>query len=73
MSFLAHRSRTALAVRRLVSAARRLRRQFDTYRLEQRERLRMAAELATSSDRELGELGYSRADLISIARGTYQR
>jgi uncharacterized protein YjiS (DUF1127 family) len=73
MPFLAHRSRTGLAVRRVVSAARRFRRQFNIYRLEQRERGRMAAELATSTDRELGELGYSRADLICIARGTYQR
>jgi uncharacterized protein YjiS (DUF1127 family) len=73
MSFLTYRSRTGLAFRRLVSTARRFRSQFDTYRLEQRERLRMTAELATASDRELGELGYSRADLISIARGTYQR
>jgi uncharacterized protein YjiS (DUF1127 family) len=73
MSFAVYRSRTGLAVRRIVGAARRFRRQLNTTRLEQRERGRMIAELATSTDRELGELGYSRADLISIARGTYER
>jgi uncharacterized protein YjiS (DUF1127 family) len=73
MSSFDHRSRTGLAFRRIASIARHLRRRLDVYRLEQRERVRMAAELSTANDRELGELGYSRADLVAIARGTYQR
>jgi uncharacterized protein YjiS (DUF1127 family) len=53
--------------------ARRVRTRLNAYRLEQREQARVIAELSNSSDRELGELGYSRADLIAIARGTYER
>jgi uncharacterized protein YjiS (DUF1127 family) len=64
--------RTGLALR-LAMIARRVRRRVDAYRLEQRERARVVAELSASSDRELRELGYSRADLIAIARGTYLR
>ena len=40
---------------------------------ERRERLVMARELATYTDRELGEMGFSRADLPAIAAGTYRR
>lgn len=42
-------------------------------RATRRERLVMATELASYSDRELGELGFSRADLPAIAAGTYRR
>ncbi|GAB0113485.1 hypothetical protein [Acidisoma sp. C75] len=42
-------------------------------RAERRERLVMARELDTYSDRELGELGFSRADLPAIVAGTYRR
>ena len=37
------------------------------------EREQMARELSTYTDRELGELGFSRADLPMIAAGTYRR
>lgn len=37
------------------------------------ERARIVAELDASTDRELAELGFSRADLPAIARGTYRR
>jgi len=37
------------------------------------ERVQMARELSTYTDRELGELGFSRADLPMIAAGTYRR
>jgi uncharacterized protein YjiS (DUF1127 family) len=69
MSNLDQRSRTGLVFRRLASLAHRLQSRLDDHR----ERTRMAAELSTASDRELGELGYSRADVVAIARGTYQR
>jgi uncharacterized protein YjiS (DUF1127 family) len=72
MSIVEHPRRTGLALR-IASVARTIRRRVDAYRLEQRERARVVSELSTSSDRELKELGYSRADLIAIARGTYQR
>jgi hypothetical protein len=36
------------------------------------ERVQMARELSTYTDRELGELGFSRADLPMIAAGTYR-
>ena len=42
-------------------------------RAERRERRQMARELSTYTDRELNELGYSRADLPMIAAGTYRR
>ncbi|HEX3984957.1 MAG TPA: hypothetical protein VHX12_14790 [Acidisoma sp.] len=42
-------------------------------RAERAERVQMARELASYSDRELGELGFSRADLPMIAAGTYRR
>jgi hypothetical protein len=37
------------------------------------ERAQIARELSTYTDRELGELGFSRADLPMIAAGTYRR
>jgi uncharacterized protein YjiS (DUF1127 family) len=42
-------------------------------REELREFRQQARELATFTDRELGELGFSRGDLPSIAAGTYRR
>jgi len=33
----------------------------------------MARELSSHSDRELADMGFSRADLPAIARGTYRR
>jgi uncharacterized protein YjiS (DUF1127 family) len=72
MLSLEYPRRTGLAFR-LATIARSIRRRVDAYRLEQRERARVIAELSASSDRELQELGYSRADLIAIARGTYVR
>jgi uncharacterized protein YjiS (DUF1127 family) len=43
------------------------------HRAERRERFAMARELASYSDHELGEMGFSRADLPAIAAGTYRR
>jgi hypothetical protein len=40
---------------------------------ERAERVQMARELNAYSDRELGELGFSRADLPQIVAGTYAR
>jgi len=37
------------------------------------EREQVARELSTYTDRELGELGFSRADIPMIAAGTYRR
>jgi uncharacterized protein YjiS (DUF1127 family) len=42
-------------------------------REELREYRQQARELAAYTDRELGELGFSRGDLPSIASGTYRR
>jgi uncharacterized protein YjiS (DUF1127 family) len=42
-------------------------------RVARLERQQMARELATYTDRDLGELGFSRADLPMIAAGTYRR
>jgi uncharacterized protein YjiS (DUF1127 family) len=67
-----HRHRDGLTSR-LASAAHNISRRLEAYRRKRRERARVVAELSISSDRELAELGYSREDLIAIARGTYQR
>ena len=50
-----------------------LRQSMADRRVERRERQQMARELATYTDRELGELGFSRGDLPMIAAGTYRR
>ena len=42
-------------------------------RLIRAERARIVNELNSCTDRELGELGFSRADFPAIANGTYQR
>jgi uncharacterized protein YjiS (DUF1127 family) len=42
-------------------------------RAARQERAQIARELSTYTDRELGELGFSRADLPMIAAGTYRR
>ncbi len=42
-------------------------------RAERRVRERVARELESYTDRELGELGFSRYDLPMIAAGTYRR
>jgi uncharacterized protein YjiS (DUF1127 family) len=44
-----------------------------TRREELREFRQQARELASFTDRELAELGFSRGDLPSIAAGTYRR
>jgi len=50
-----------------------LRETLTQRRAERAERLQIARELSTYTDRELGELGFSRADLPMIAAGTYRR
>ena len=46
---------------------------FTAWRTEQRERARIARELATYSDRELFDLRIQRADFPAIINGTYTR
>lgn len=50
-----------------------LRRMIADRRAERRERVQMARELDSYSDRDLAELGFSRADLPQIVAGTYRR
>lgn len=57
----------------LTTALHHVHDRLEGYRQEHRARAQVIAELSTASDRELAELGYSREDLIAIARGTYQR
>jgi uncharacterized protein YjiS (DUF1127 family) len=40
---------------------------------ESRERRRIARELSTYTDAELGELGFSRFDIPAVAAGTFRR
>lgn len=61
------------AVASLAGAMRRLRDQRQARAAERRGQLRIAGELASASDRDLAELGFSRADIGEIARGTYRR
>jgi uncharacterized protein YjiS (DUF1127 family) len=50
-----------------------LTRQMADRRAARHERAQIARELSSYTDRELGELGFSRADLPMIAAGTYRR
>ena len=50
-----------------------LNRSMAERRVARLERQQIARELSTYTDRELGELGFSRADLPMIAAGTYRR
>ena len=50
-----------------------LRQRMAENRAVRTEQAQMARELATYTDAELGELGFSRADLPAIAAGTYRR
>jgi uncharacterized protein YjiS (DUF1127 family) len=40
---------------------------------ESRQRRRIARELSTYTDAELGELGFSRFDIPAVAAGTFRR
>jgi uncharacterized protein YjiS (DUF1127 family) len=51
----------------------RLRANFTARRAEQRRRNRIVTELSRYTDRELADLGFSRADFPAIASGTYMR
>jgi len=64
-------SRTLWA--RLVSFIENVSDQFKEERRIRTERARIVNELNATTDRELAELGFSRADLPAIANGTYQR
>ncbi len=57
----------------LIRGIQLFRRSLADNRAERREREQIARELASYTDRELGELGFSRADLPMIAAGTYRR
>lgn len=61
------------AVAWLAASIRQLREQRQARLAERQANLRLANELAAASDRHLAELGFSRADISEIARGTYQR
>jgi hypothetical protein len=50
-----------------------LRQSMVERRAARAERQQLARELSTYTDRELGELGFSRVDLPMIAAGTYRR
>jgi uncharacterized protein YjiS (DUF1127 family) len=50
-----------------------LRQMIAERRAERAERMQLARELNAYSDRELSELGFSRADLPQIEAGTYAR
>lgn len=62
-----------LGVTAFVRSVLTLREAIADRRAERAERQQMARELDTYSDAELGELGFSRADLPAIASGTYRR
>jgi len=64
-------SRTLWA--RLVSFIETVSAQYKEDRRIWAERARIVNELNASTDRELAELGFSRADLPAIANGSYQR
>lgn len=57
----------------LIRGIQLLRQSMADSRAERGEREQMARELSTYTDRELGELGFSRADIPMIAAGTYRR
>jgi uncharacterized protein YjiS (DUF1127 family) len=57
----------------LFRGLRLLSRSMAERRVARLERAQIARELSTYTDRELGELGFSRADLPMIAAGTYRR
>ena len=46
---------------------------FQAWRARRQERARIARELLTYTDRELFDLGISRADIPAIIDGTYRR
>jgi uncharacterized protein YjiS (DUF1127 family) len=49
------------------------RQRFLAWREKRRERARVARELLSYSDRELFDLGISRADIPAVINGTYRR
>jgi uncharacterized protein YjiS (DUF1127 family) len=57
----------------LFRGIRLLARSMGERRVARLEREQIARELSSYTDRELGELGFSRADLPMIAAGTYRR
>jgi uncharacterized protein YjiS (DUF1127 family) len=46
---------------------------FSEWRRKRASRARVARELATYTDRELFDLGISRADIPAVINGTYRR
>ncbi len=46
---------------------------FQSYLAASAQRRRIARELSTYTDEELGELGFSRFDIPAVAAGTYRR
>jgi uncharacterized protein YjiS (DUF1127 family) len=57
----------------VAQAPGKLRRAFTAWRSEQRRRRQVVRELNAYSDRELLDLGFSRADFPAILSGTYRR
>jgi uncharacterized protein YjiS (DUF1127 family) len=54
-------------------AARRYAVQFRAWRAQRQQVARVTAELNCYTERELADLGLSRADIPSVARGTFRR
>ena len=50
-----------------------LKARFSAWRARRQERARIARELLSYTDRELFDLGISRADIPAIINGTYRR
>jgi hypothetical protein len=57
----------------LGAMARRFHAAWEARSAARRDRRRVARELDTFNERELGELGFSRADLRDIVSGGYRR
>jgi len=67
------RSQDRTAGRSLVDGVQSLALRFQAYRAEAQKRRRIARELSTYTDAELGELGFSRFDIPAVAAGTFRR
>jgi uncharacterized protein YjiS (DUF1127 family) len=67
------RSQNRTVGRFLIDGVQSLNLRFQASVAETRERRRIARELSTYTDAELGELGFSRYDIPAVAAGTFRR
>jgi uncharacterized protein YjiS (DUF1127 family) len=67
------RSQNRTVGRSLADGVQSLSLRFQAYRAEAQRRRRIARELSTYTDAELGELGFSRFDIPAVAAGTFRR